>query len=94
MVDDKNPLGVVSNVAHRTMSDLSKQSEAELLVVIEQSKDASVRGAVRLELETRSLRRLRISADWQTRVARLALLSASAAGLGSLAAAVMAWMQR
>jgi hypothetical protein len=77
------------------MSEISKQSsDAELLAVIEQSKDASMRGAVRLELETRTLRRLRIAADWQTRVAWLAFLSACAAAVGTMAEAVMIWMHR
>jgi hypothetical protein len=79
---------------NRTMSEISKLTDAELLGVIEQSKDASLRGAVRLELETRILRRLRIAADWQTRVAWLALLSACAAGLGTMAEAVVAWTHR
>ena len=80
--------------AELDMSEISKQSDAELFSVIEQSKDASMRGAVRLELETRTLRRRRIAADWQTRVAWAALLLASASSIAAVEAVVVTWMHR
>jgi hypothetical protein len=76
------------------MTDISKQTDAELAATIEQSKDADLRGAARAELESRTLRRWRIVADRQARIAWLAMISACASALAAIAAAVLAWMHR
>jgi hypothetical protein len=76
------------------MLEISKQTDAELYSVIEQNKDPDIRGAARAELESRTLRRWRIVADRQARVAWLAMLSAWASALAAIAAAVLAWMHR
>jgi hypothetical protein len=76
------------------MSEISKQTDAELYSVIEQNKDPDIRGAARAELEARTLRRWRIVADRQARVAWLAMLSACASALAAIAAAALAWMHR
>jgi hypothetical protein len=76
------------------MLEISKQSDAELYATIEQSKDADTRGAARAELEARTLRRWRIVADRQARVAWLAMISACASAIAAIAVAVLAWMHR
>jgi hypothetical protein len=76
------------------MAEISKQSDAELFALIEQSKEASMRGAARLELETRNLRRRRIAADWPTRVAWAALLLACASSVAAVETVVVTWMHR
>jgi hypothetical protein len=74
------------------MSEMSKRSDAELYAIIEQSKDADVRGAARAELELRTFRRWRVVADRHARIAWLAMIAACASALAAIGAAILAWM--
>jgi hypothetical protein len=73
------------------MSEMSAKSDPELYAIIDNSPDANVRGAARVELELRTFRRWRIVADRHARIAWLAVVAACASALAAIAAAIAAW---
>lgn len=73
------------------MSEISKQSDAELYALLEKSSDSETRGAARVELELRSLRRWRVVADRHAHIARLAAIAACASALTSIASVILAF---
>jgi hypothetical protein len=72
------------------MSEISKQLDSELYIVLERNADADMRGAARAELELRSYRRWRVIADRHMQIAKLATIAASASALTAIASVILA----
>jgi hypothetical protein len=71
-----------------------ERTDTELYAIIEQSDDAILRSAARAELELRSLRRWRVVADRQLRIAWLAVIAAGASAVAAVCAVMLAWMHQ
>jgi hypothetical protein len=76
------------------MSGMVERTDTELYAIIEQSDDAILRSAARAELELRSLRRWRVVADRQLRIAWLAVIAAGASAVAAVCAVMLAWMHQ